>query len=154
MPLSLTWDKKVAKALFGKKTTVTTFDVPTTIYVALGTSATAPHQNRGAGAPYWNFTEVTGAGYARVAVTNNTTLWVATTAEPTTGYIIVNNTAITFGAPTASWGTVKYFAAMTHSTGMTATYLILYGTLTVMKAVGPGDTTPSFASKNLKVKLS
>lgn len=65
---------------------------------------------------------------------------------------MVNKTAITFGTPTGSWGTVTYFGIFTHSSGKTATYLIGFGELTTSKAIGDGDTPPSFAAKALKVK--
>lgn len=146
MPFTNTWDKKLVRTIFGKVTA----SVPTTVYVALST--TTPTQKRSAGTTTWNFTEPSGGSYARVAVSNTTSKWVATTTEPTAGYIIVNHTAITFAAPTGSWGTVTDFGIYTHSSGHTATYLIAFGALTTSKAIGTGDTAPSFAAKALKIK--
>ena len=109
-------------------------------YVALST--TTPVQAKGATTPYWTFTEPSGGGYARVTVANNATNWKAATPQPATGYEVKNGVAITFPAPTASWGTVTYFGLF--SAAATGT-LVAFGALTTAKAIGAGDTAPSFA---------
>lgn len=70
---------------------------PVTYFVALSTTAPT---NTGT-----NVTEPVGGAYARVGVTKNATNFPAAAARS-----ISNGTAITFPAPTASWGTVTHFA--------------------------------------------
>ncbi|MBA7580220.1 hypothetical protein ES708_22111 [subsurface metagenome] len=71
---------------------------PATVYVALYTIAPT---DAGGG------TEVSGGGYARVAVTNNATNWPAAA-----GGAKSNGTPITFPQATADWGTVVAFAIL------------------------------------------
>jgi hypothetical protein len=65
--------------------------------------------------------EVSGNNYARVAATNNTTTWPATT----TG-IKRNGIALTFPTPSGAWGTVIGFGIYDASS---AGNLLFYGTL-------------------------
>lgn len=141
MPFTNYLDQKIVQLLFGD----TTYSVPATWYVALST--TTPAQAEGS-TPHWNFTEPSGNGYARVSVANTSTHWEATTTEPSNGYTMVNKTAVTFPTPTGSWGTVTYFGIFDASTGGN---LIGYGALTTSKAIGSGDTPPTFAIKALTV---
>jgi len=92
-----------------------------------------------------------GGGYSRVKVTNNATDFVAATPQPATGYGVTNGAAITFGSPTGSWGTVTYFGLFSATGGGT---LVAYGALTTAKAVGAGDTAPSFAIHALTIANS
>lgn len=119
-----------------------------TLYVALST--TTPRHTKGS-TPFWNFTEPSGNAYARVAVTNDTSHWETTTSEPGPGWIRVNTSSIIFPTPTGSWGTVTYFGLFSASTAGT---LWCYGAFTVAKAIGSGDTPPTFAAKALKVKCA
>ena len=80
---------------------------PATYYVALSTTEPADDGT--------NVTEPSGNGYARVAVTKNTTNW----TDPTTSRALSNAVAITFPTPTGSWGTVLYVALYTASSGGT-----------------------------------
>ena len=95
---------------------------PATVYVSLYTVAPS---DAGGG------TEVSGPGYARVAMTNNTINWPASV-----GGVKSNGTVITFPTPTGSWGTVVAFGI--HDAGV-AGNLLRYGNLTVSKTVDTGD---------------
>jgi len=117
----------------------------------IGLSTTTPVQAKGGSAPYWNFTEPSGGGYARVEVVNGTTEFVAATPQPSTGYEVTNGTAITFPTPTGSWGTVTYFGIFSAATTGT---LVAYGQLTTAKAIGTGDTPPSFAIHSITISAS
>jgi hypothetical protein len=145
MPFTDVLDTKVVQHAFG----AVAWTADTDYYVALST--TTPVQAKGSAAPYWNFTEPSGGGYARVTVANNTTNWVAAATQPATGYEVDNGVAITFPAPTASWGTVTYFGLFSAATTGT---LVAYGALTTSKAIGAGDTAPSFAIHALTVANS
>lgn len=77
---------------------------PATIYVAL---STANPTAAGSG-----LAEPSGNGYARVAVTNNTTNFPAASAGSKS-----NGTEIAFATPTGSWGTVTHAALFDASSG-------------------------------------
>lgn len=104
-----------------------TYTPPVTIYCALYTAAPS---DAGGG------TEVSGTGYARVAITNN-----ATNFPAASGGSKSNGTAVTFPTAGGSWGTVTYFGYFDASSGGN---LLRYGALGTSKVVGTGDT-PSFA---------
>ena len=78
-----------------------------TVYVALFTAA--PTDADGSG------TEVTGTGYARVAVACDTSHWTAPSQSGTNQpYTSSNVNTISFGnAGAGGWGTITYFALMT-----------------------------------------
>jgi len=99
---------------------------PATVYVGLSTTTPVD-----AGT---NFTEPSGNGYARVAVTNNDTNWPA--ASGTTG-TKANGTAITFPQSTGSWGTVTHWAIFDASTGGN---MMDFSALSASKAVGSSET--------------
>lgn len=115
------------------------YTAPTTVYIALETAAGT---SAGCG------TEETGTGYARVAVTSSLTNWAGTQAAASTAVssgttgTTSNNAAITFGSPTASWGTVTGFCVMDAST---AGNLLWRANLTTSKTINSGDAAPSFA---------
>lgn len=138
MPLTNYADQKLVQLLFGD----TAYTIPTTLYVGLST--TTPTQ---AGT---NFTEPSGGAYARVAVTNNTTNWVAATSQPATGYEQANGTTITFPTATASWGTVTYFGIFDASTSGN---LIAFGALTTSQTIASSDTA-SFAVQSLTIEIN
>lgn len=108
---------------------------PTTVYVALCTNTVTSTTA---------CTEPSGNGYARVAVTNNTTNWVITANT------VANGGTITFPAATGSWGTITYFQIYDAST---AGNPLWYGALTTSQAIGSG-ATPSFAASALSVQLN
>jgi hypothetical protein len=125
-----------------------TFTAPATVYVSLHTSATT---DAGGG------TEVTGGSYARVAVTSSLSNWAgtqsagSTTASSGTGGATSNNGAITFPAPSASWGTISHFAIWDAST---AGNMLFHGSLTTSKTVNNGDAAPSFAIAALSLTFA
>src|ERR1700746_2437191 len=83
----------LANKLLGHVFGATAYTPPGTLYCALFTVAPT---NAGGG------TEVTGGGYARVAVTNNTTNFAVPTSQQ-----VSNLTSINFGTPSgAGWGTI------------------------------------------------
>lgn len=84
-------------------------------YLALATAATDS-----------SFTEVSGGGYSRVAVTFN---------NPTGG-TITNSSAVTFPQATANWGVIAYWGLYTASTGGT---LVAWGPVSPSKTVNTGD---------------
>ena len=120
---------------------------PATWYVALFTAAPS---DTGGG------TEVTGGSYARVAVTAGLTQWAgtqsagSTTASSGTGGTSSNNAAVTFPAPTASWGTVTHFGIFDAST---AGNLWVWGALNTSKTINTGDAAPSFAAGALTLQI-
>ena len=113
---------------------------PATVYIGLWTSA-LNDASTGSTA-----NEVSGGSYVRKSVTNNSTNWPAASGTTATKS---NGTAITFAQATASWGTVTHFAILDAST---AGNILGWGTLTVSKAIGNGDTA-SFAIGDLDVTL-
>lgn len=116
----------------------TAFTAPSPLYFALFTAA--PSDSGGG-------TEVSGGSYARVSVTPNSTNFrntqnSGTGASSGTGGVTGNLTAITFPAPSASWGSVTHFGVYDASS---AGNLICWAALTAAKTVNNGDPAPSFA---------
>lgn len=103
----------------------TAWTPPTNVYIALFTIAPS-----GAGGG----TEVSGGGYARVAVANTTTNWPAASGIPPTKN---NGAAFVFPTATAGWSTVVAFAIFDAAS---AGNLLYWGTLNVAKTVSTGDT--------------
>ncbi len=91
-------------------------------------------------------TEVTGGGYLRVTVTNNTTNWPAATGATAAKS---NGTVITFPTASASWGTVVAFGIIDAAS---AGNLLWWGDLTTSKAIANGDTA-SFAVSSLSFTM-
>lgn len=112
------------------------FSKPGNLYVSLHTSNPL---DTGAG------TEVSGGSYARVAHGPSDATWSAGTA---TNGTTQNVGAITFPAPTSSWGTVTHFGIWDAISGGN---LICYGALTTPKTINGGDAAPSFADSALSV---
>lgn len=126
-------ENRVLDHIFG----ATASTAPATLYVGLSTTTITD-----AGG---NITEPSGNGYARVAVTNNSTNFPAAS-----GGAKANGTAITFPQASGSWGTViDFFISDASSAGN----IYGYGTLTVSKAVTSGDTL-SFAIGDLDITLT
>lgn len=115
------------------------FTFPATMYAGLTTTVTT---NAGGG------TEVGGGvGYARVAITGSLTNWSGTQAAGTTSASsgtsgqISNNVAITWGAPTGSWGTAGW---VTYRDASSAGNLLFHAPLASAKTIGAGVSPPSF----------
>lgn len=107
---------------------------PATVYVGLSTTTITD-----AGG---SITEPSGNGYARVAVTNNSTNFPAASGA---GAAKSNGTAITFPTATGSWGTVTDWFISDASSGGN---IMFDGALASSRAVANGDT-PSFAAGDL-----
>jgi hypothetical protein len=118
------------------------YTAPTTIYVALYTSACS---DAAAG------TEVTGGSYARPGLAASLVNWAGTQAAASTvassgtSGTTSNNAAITFVTPSAGWGTVTYIGLMD---AVTAGNLLVCTALTVGKTINSGDTV-SFPAASL-----
>lgn len=105
----------------------TAYTFPTTLYVALCT-ATVVEGDTGS-----TITEPSGNGYARVAVTANTTNFPAAS-----GGALSNGVAITgFTASGGSWGTITDIAICDASS---AGNVLAYDALAASKTVGDGDS--------------
>lgn len=119
------------------------YTAPTTIYVALFTSACSDSAIG---------TEVTGGSYARPGLAASMANWAgtqsagSTTASSGTGGTTSNNVAINFATPSAGWGLVTYIGLMDAVTGgnlLVCTQLSLGG-----KTINNGDTV-SFPAASL-----
>jgi len=119
---------------------------PTTWYVGLDTVACT---ETGGG------TEVSGGGYARVAVSASLAAWAgtqssgSTTASSGTGGTTSNNAAITFPAPTAAWGSIVSFRLWDASTSGNAW---ICQALTTAKTINSGDAAPVFNAGSLTIQ--
>lgn len=102
------------------------FTRPGTVYFALFTGVS----NGDAG----TVTEVSGGGYARASVTNNTTNWNNTTTPEGTK---TNKTAIIFPTSSGSWGIVTHFGIYDSSSSGN---LLYWGELTSSRTIASGDT--------------
>lgn len=102
-------------------------------------------------------TEITGGGYARVAVTASLANFAgtqsagSTSASSGTGGTSSNNGAITFPTPTGNWSAqVTHFGLFDASTSGNAWVI---GALTAAKTVNNGDPAPSFAAAALSFQI-
>lgn len=108
----------------------TAYTPPGTVYIALSNASFASTATGTA------LNEVSGTGYSRVAVLNNTTNW-----PNASGGIKSNGTVFTFAAASASWGTVLSFYIVDAPSGGN----IVYGAdLATSRTINSGDTA-SFA---------
>jgi hypothetical protein len=115
------------------------FVKPTALYVALFTAAPS---DAGGG------TEVAGGNYARQNLAPLDANW---TAPDGTGGLTDNAVAITYGAPSANWGSITHFAIFD---AVTAGNMLIHGALTTPKTVNNGDPAPSFPIGSLDVTLA
>jgi hypothetical protein len=115
-----------------------TLGAPATGYVALYT--TCPTDSTAG-------TEVSGTGYARVAVTSSLANWAGTQGAGTTvassgtGGTTSNNVVVTFGAPTSAWGVINCWGI---ADALSGGNLWIYAPLTTPKTVNNGDAAPAF----------
>lgn len=115
------------------------FTPPATLYFSLHTGATT---DAGGG------TEVSAGGYARIGVTANTSNF----AAPISGDGHTENSgAITFGTPSANWGTVTHFAIWDAAS---AGNMLAHGALTASKTVNNGDPGPEFAAGTFDITFA
>lgn len=113
------------------------YSPPATLYFALFTAA--PSDSGGG-------TEVSGTGYARVAVATGDAAFLATQggtsgASSGTGGQTSNANAITFPAPGGAWGVATHWGAFDASSGGN---LLVHGTLAAVKTINGGDPAPAF----------
>jgi hypothetical protein len=101
---------------------------PATFYVGLSQNAA----NKAG-----SLSEPSGGSYARVAITNNLTNWPAAVSGAKS-----NATAVTFAAPTGSWGTVTSLFLADASSGGNVWAM---SDLTVPKTLGTGSQAPVLA---------
>jgi hypothetical protein len=123
-----------------------TFAKPAALWIAL---FTAPPSDAGGG------TEVVGGGYARVNLPPLDTNWRATqggTSGISTGAGGTGNAlAVTYGAPSANWGTVTHWAIYDAAT---AGNLLVWDALTVPRPIIGGDPPPAFNIDAITVVIS
>ena len=117
-----------AAELLNKDFGATNYTPPATWYVGLRSGGT----------------ELSGSGYARVAVTNNTTNFPNVAANT-----MVNGTVITFPTASADWATADEVAFYIASSGGTPKYT---GVLDSPVLVRSGQTR-QFAAGDLKIKF-
>lgn len=115
------WENHILDWMFGG----TTITLPGTVYVGLWT-ATLSDTSAGTTAG-----EVSGGGYARVAVARNNTNF-----DPAGGGTVKNKTAINFGTASADWGTITHLGLCSAATNGTLYY---WTDLTASKIVQNGD---------------
>lgn len=121
---------------------------PANVYVALFTT----NENDAASGAV----EVSGAGYARVAVAASLANWAGTQGAGTTvastgsSGTTSNNNPITFGAPTANWGVITGAALFDALAGGN---MLAYGALGTSKTVNNLDAAPSFAAGVLTFQI-
>lgn len=120
---------------------------PATFYIRLNTTSCSDSASG---------TEVTGTGYARVAVTSSLANWAgtqsagSTTASTGTSGTTSNNNAITFPTPGAGgWGTVTSVEWMDAASAGNSWICI---GLTIAKTINQGDTV-SFSPASLTVQV-
>lgn len=100
--------------------------------------------------------EVTGAGYARVAITSNTINWSgtqgagSTTASTGTSGTISNNTIIAFPAPAGNWGTVVAVALKDAATGGNT---LLQGALVEQVIIDASSPAPRFPASTFEYQI-
>jgi hypothetical protein len=119
-----------------------TYTAPTTIYVALFTSACSDASGG---------TEVSGGSYARPGLVASLANWAgtqsagSTVASSGTGGTTSNNVAINFATPSAGWGTVTHIGLMD---AVTNGNLFICTALITGKTINSGDTV-SFPAASL-----
>jgi hypothetical protein len=120
----------------------TSFTMPSTVYIALCTSAPT---NSSTGATLAE-PSTTGTAYARKSTSGSD--WATAT-----GRSITNSATITFASATgAGWGTITHFALVDNATAG-AGNVIAWGDVSLAKTILAGDTA-SYAASNLTITQS
>lgn len=113
---------------------------PTALYFALYTAAPS---DAGGG------TEVSGGGYARVAVTPLDANFAAAAVQG--GITVTSNSgAVIYPSPNASWGTVTHWVIFDAAS---AGNLLFWGALTSNKTINNGDPSPAWPAGAFVVNL-
>lgn len=120
----------------------TTYDMPSTLYIALLTTAAAATDtgttiSNGSGTGVE--VPTSGTGYARKSHNPSTSNWLPAAAGVTNNLI-----AIVFGQATADWGTIRGVAICDAATNGN---MLFYGTLATPQVVQAGDTFQFKATK-------
>jgi hypothetical protein len=101
-------------------------------------------------------TELSGGGYARVAVPASLANWAGTQGAGTTAVssgtsgTTSNNIAVTFPTPTGPWGQAVEWGIFDSQTGGTE---IIRAALAAPKTINQGDPAPSFAAGALTYQI-
>jgi hypothetical protein len=123
------------------------YTFPSTLYIGLLTAAPS---DTGGG------TEVSGGGYARLAITSSMANWAGTQGANTTSAstgtsgTTSNNNPLTWTDPTADWGTITHFGLYDAAT---AGNLLVYGAMTTPRLVANGDSSPNIPVSQLQIQL-
>jgi hypothetical protein len=140
------FQNKVIDATFRAQTALT----PGTVYVGLYTGTINAQSCSG---------EVSGGSYVRPGITSSLANWAGTQGAGTTAAssnatgssgTTSNNNAITYAAPTATWGSITGFCLYDSSSGGNE---LIYAPLTTPKTVNSGDSAPSFAAGALTITI-
>lgn len=111
---------------------------PATVYFALWTTSLSDSSTGGSSG------EVSGTGYARVALDNNKTTWSVAAAGA-----LENDVAVTFPQATALWGTVTDMAIADAATNGD---ILGFDAVTTAKNIDNGDTA-EFAIGDIDITL-
>ena len=120
---------------------------PATLYIGLDTVV---GDEAGGG------TEVTGGGYARVAVPASLAAWAGTQGAGTTvassgtSGTTSNNVTVPFPAPTGNWGQAVGFRIWDALSGGNA---LIYNALATPKTINAGDDPPKFNAGSLTIQI-
>lgn len=147
MPFTTYLDKALLQHAFGGPA----WTPPSTIYVALSSSAPTPQS-----ASNWNFTEPTIGtnGYGRVGLAYNTTNFVPIGSEPLAGYDIAVGVLVAFAQSTGPWLSgvaLPYFGLWDAAS---AGNLLAFGSASpALQVLGPGYL-PEFPANQLVTSLT
>jgi hypothetical protein len=108
-----------------------TYSAPATYYLGLSTTTISVSGS--------NATEPSGAGYARVPITNDKTSWTYSSSG-----CLLNSTSLSFVESSGSWGTVTYVALWDAETSGS---IWAYQALPESKIIQTGTTVSFSASK-------
>lgn len=122
------WENTLLDWQFGN----TAINLPGTVYVGLWTAALSDTSTQATAG------EVSGGGYARVAVARNNTNF-----DPASAGSVNNKTVINFGTASADWGTITHLGLLSASSSGT---LYAWSDLAASKIVQNGDAVQINAS--------
>lgn len=123
------------------------FTPPTTLYVALCTSAPTDASTGS------TITEVSGGNYGRQSFASNTTNWYTTNGD--NGAASSGTSGTTGNATTIAWNSVTWGATVTHIAICDASSggnMLFYAALDASKTVSSGDSI-SFATNSLTIQI-
>ena len=120
----------------------TTYTQPTSVDLALYTAA--PDSTGGG-------TEVTGGGYARQQITNDSTQWNAAAGTTTAAKTKSNKVDFVWAAGPvgAAWNNVTHFVVFEHGNNN----MLGWGALTNARSYADGDAAPKFPAGSLVVTM-